>query len=135
MIVCAGEAGNDPAERERGEVMRNRWRVAAAAVALGVGLWMGAAQSQSIGGGDGAGSGGAAPRWEHRVVFADFGVFGETDLYKRIEREAKDELTAVYRYHELMLDKLGREGWELVHVQAKLPSKTVFYLKRLGRER
>ncbi len=93
-----------------------------AVVALG---WIGAAHSQSMGANDPA-----VRRWEYRIVFADANRYGDTEAFRRLVRESPDALSAVYRYQERLLGELGRQGWELSHVVAKLPSKTVFYLKR-----
>lgn len=67
---------------------------------------------------------------DHKVVLVAFDDYKDTDQYKQAERELKSAHLAVLRMHELALQKLGREGWELVWVEAKTPAQATFYLKR-----
>jgi hypothetical protein len=67
---------------------------------------------------------------EHKVVLVSFEDYKDTDEYKQAEKELKSPLAAVLHVQEVVLGELGKQGWELVAIEAKAPSQAIFYLKR-----
>lgn len=71
------------------------------------------------------------PAVEYRVYHLAFDDYEKTEEWKQVLAASKDTFRAVFAFHELALENLGRDGWELVHVDGKAPSAVTFYLKRL----
>ncbi|GIW71837.1 MAG: hypothetical protein KatS3mg102_1379 [Planctomycetota bacterium] len=81
----------------------------------------------------GGGEAGRAAVFEHRILFADYNAYRDSPEFKELVRQAPSELYAVYAYQQLLLERAGKQGWRLVHVESKLPSQAVFYLERRAR--
>jgi len=72
----------------------------------------------------------APPAHEYKVLLIAFDDYKEKEDYKAIERREKDTFRAVLAFQEYALAHHGKEGWRLIHVEAKTPAQAIFYLER-----
>ncbi len=72
----------------------------------------------------------ATTAFEYRVLVVDFDEYRDAEVYKQAERDLGSPFRATLRMHELALNRVGAEGWELVETVQKTPAQALFYLKR-----
>jgi hypothetical protein len=69
--------------------------------------------------------------FEYRVINISYEEFKNTAQWKKIvASQSNNEKLSIAPFHQLILNTLSKEGWELVQVVPKENADSIFYLKR-----